>query len=1135
MELTGTNAESFNLSGSGNSVGLGETLTAYSIQPKEILDVGTHSANVKVTYYTNAAHTTETSISLPVTFTVTARSVALRAEDIILNKETLDFTYKQLKPTVTVKLPNGITIPANEYTVSYANNTAVGTDTATITIVDKEGGNFTVNGSRTFSIAYMATEATAVLSGTKKNASSWYTDTVTLTAPAGYEIAQTYSSDTIGWGSSFTMDETGKNSITYSLKDTATGGISAPKQVTVWIDKEGPKATITVEENQWKTFIDTITFGKYYATTKDATITVTDDLTNTSDISISYLIATAAISSGDISSQNGWQNYTDAFSIQEEKNIVYVKVIDEAGNTEYYSSDGMVLDTQKPIISGIIQNQKYCGAITLTVADQTIEDTILTVDEVPVIFTSTSPAYTYTIPEEIGTDKVTHTIYATDKLGNESISYTIVGQKAHTYKTVITKQASAATTGLKTFTCSHCGHVYTEVIPVKGLTAVNQTSETDLKKFIEEAKTTINDPDTSQETKNTLEPMVTEAKNLLKPMMEAKAETYLNELSTQTANLPEDTLLTSTHKSKIDKMITDIGNYLAENDEYISEEKKLALNDKMSSLTDKKAILTEVEEKLTETENAINVVPALTNVKPGDNTAIQEAIVKIDDLLTTKPGNLTQAEKDALNSSRKTLENKGKRISDIVSKVSTIQAENGQLPASAPLTATQGNQAASLLRDTRDLLGNYAGNLTDAQKTSLEEIQSTLITKTADSVFEISTVVQGSGSLTATPVSGKPGTEIVLTQSAAGGYHFVRFVASDASVTITDSKFNMPIGNVTITAVFEKNSSGGSSGSEENPVVTPTPTKAPVKVEPTPAAVTTDEKKPVTTPTPAVDKSQREEPDLSKLSPIEYEESKEAPIEEPVKIAIGEGNVIVYVESLTEEEQTEGDVITGVVLSSIDNVIQSVLTKEEQEIIASGEDVEIRLVVLKLQSKVPEESKSAMEEAVKQHAQDNASDTEGMTIGGYIDLSLEKRVGNGDWERLKTLNEELIITIDIPEEMRNKDAKYWVIKDHEGNVTILEDLDDDPNTVTIRTKEFSTYAIAFSIAQEAKDNAEITEELTEQKDSNLTADTATGESGEQKGEKTTGNNATGWLWFILIAILVLGAGGYVWYQKKRNK
>ncbi|MBO7125077.1 MAG: BspA family leucine-rich repeat surface protein, partial [Bacteroidales bacterium] len=68
---------------------------------------------------------------------------------------TYDGTAKE--PTVSVTY-DGKTIPASEYTVTYSDNTNVGTATATIN--DNDGGNYTVNGSETFTITPFIITAT---------------------------------------------------------------------------------------------------------------------------------------------------------------------------------------------------------------------------------------------------------------------------------------------------------------------------------------------------------------------------------------------------------------------------------------------------------------------------------------------------------------------------------------------------------------------------------------------------------------------------------------------------------------------------------------------------------------------------------------------------------------------------------------------------------------------------------------------------------------------------------------------------------------------------------------------------------------------------------------------------------------
>ena len=68
---------------------------------------------------------------------------------ISLSKSSYTYTGVEIKADVTVTW-NKITVPGSEYTVSYSNNKNVGT--ATVTVKDKEGGNFTVSGSKTFTI-----------------------------------------------------------------------------------------------------------------------------------------------------------------------------------------------------------------------------------------------------------------------------------------------------------------------------------------------------------------------------------------------------------------------------------------------------------------------------------------------------------------------------------------------------------------------------------------------------------------------------------------------------------------------------------------------------------------------------------------------------------------------------------------------------------------------------------------------------------------------------------------------------------------------------------------------------------------------------------------------------------------------
>ena len=85
----------------------------------------------------------------PAMFKVTISPKTVTAPTITLSQTSYFYDGKAKTPTVTVKDGETV-IPASEYTVGYSNNKAVGK--ATVTITDKDGGNYIVSGSTTFEI-----------------------------------------------------------------------------------------------------------------------------------------------------------------------------------------------------------------------------------------------------------------------------------------------------------------------------------------------------------------------------------------------------------------------------------------------------------------------------------------------------------------------------------------------------------------------------------------------------------------------------------------------------------------------------------------------------------------------------------------------------------------------------------------------------------------------------------------------------------------------------------------------------------------------------------------------------------------------------------------------------------------------
>ena len=73
------------------------------------------------------------------------------------------------------------------------------------------------------------------------------------------------------------------------------------------------------------------------------------------------------------------------------------------------------------------------------------------------------------------------------------------------------------------------------------------------------------------------------------------------------------------------------------------------------------------------------------------------------------------------------------------------------------------------------------------------------------SEFNVTMVIDGYGNAVARPNPAKEGEEIQLTAIPDRGHHFKEWQATSGKIMITNDKFTMPAGNVTVKAIFEAN------------------------------------------------------------------------------------------------------------------------------------------------------------------------------------------------------------------------------------------------------------------------------------------------------------------------------------------
>jgi len=168
----------------------------------------------------------------------------------------------------------------------------------------------------------------------------------------------------------------------------------------------------------------------------------------------------------------------------------------------------------------------------------------------------------------------------------------------------------------------------------------------------------------------------------------------------------------------------------------------------------------------------------------------------------------------------------------------------------------------------------------------------------------------------------------------------------------------------------------------------------------------------------------------------------------------GNGTVIIRV----DVEGPDGTTLdySGSITGDTEAILRAVLTKDEIDAVAQGESAWIRLVVTLIADDIPETDREQIEAALT-----TIADKE-LIPGTYYDLRVMKSIGNGEWEYITTLSEDIEITLDIDESLRSDERTFYILRSHDGAVTMLFDKDDDQNTITFSSKYFSTYALVYT-------------------------------------------------------------------------
>ena len=249
-----------------------------------------------------------------------------------------------------------------------------------------------------------------------------------------------------------------------------------------WKDSEKPTGEIKISKNSWKSFLNNITFGLFFKDTQTVTITAADN--SGEAVTVEYLLSNKELTKAALDGMT-FTAYTAPFSIAPDNEyIIYVRLTDAAGNTDYICSAGIVLDGTSPVITGIANGKTYCEAQTLTVDEKyvdtvTVNGTEVTLDKNGSFVLSSADGEQRIIVTDKAGNTAEMTVTVND--GHTFGEWTSNGDGTHTRKCTVdgctgseTKDCSGGTaTCTEKAKCSVCGVGYGDLNPAHHANLVN--------------------------------------------------------------------------------------------------------------------------------------------------------------------------------------------------------------------------------------------------------------------------------------------------------------------------------------------------------------------------------------------------------------------------------------------------------------------------------------------------------------------------------------------------------------------------------------------------------------------------------------------------------------------------------------
>ena len=355
---------------------------------------------------------------------VTVKKASPKLEDFTYNiKNKVYYNAQDQTPQVTVR--DGVKGMGNFSVVASSDGSmqsgvkAVGEYELRLSI--QEGSNYTdavLSLGKVTVVSIGRPTRSCSVNGTKGNkvdGVQWYKSDVTVTAPTGYLIGTEETGEYLGKREYTSEGNHSSEPIYY--KQVSTGGIWGTETLPEFgIDKTAPTAEL-------KAGSDSISLVHFFNKNQTITLEAADNISDSDNLEYYMYVSKNRPVSGSLSNV-AWKE-GDSVKVEDATQYyVYGKVVDEAGNVAYVSSDGIIIDAEAPSIlcngNPLKTNRTYTAdEKTFSVEDENLASITYQPKNGQQVTVDVEKTNSFTLksPDTAGAS-VIYTIVATDKAQN---------------------------------------------------------------------------------------------------------------------------------------------------------------------------------------------------------------------------------------------------------------------------------------------------------------------------------------------------------------------------------------------------------------------------------------------------------------------------------------------------------------------------------------------------------------------------------------------------------------------------------------------------------------------------------------------------------------------------------------------